>query len=92
MNIELVGWVGSFAFAICAIPQAWKCYKEKHGDGLSWPFILLWLVGEILTTIYIWPKRDWPLLFNYAVNLSALSVIIYYMLKSKIDINSSKRL
>lgn len=77
--LDIIGWIGSFMFAICAIPQAWKCYKEKNGDGLSWPFILLWLGGEILTFIYVWPKRDWPLLFNYTVNLASLLVIIYYM-------------
>lgn len=78
--LDAIGWIGSFCFAVCAIPQAWKCYQEKNGNGLSWPFILLWLVGEVFTFIYIWPKRDWPLLFNYTVNLSALFVIIYYML------------
>lgn len=77
---ELVGWIGSILFAVCAIPQAYQCYKQGHGLGLDWIFLLCWLFGEILVTIYILPKHDWPLLFNYAVNLVCLIIIIRYKL------------
>ena len=88
MYLELVGWVGSILFAICAIPQARLCYKQGHSDGLDWIFLLCWLFGEILVTIYVIPKRDWPLLLNYGVNLLCLFVIIRYKLyprQSQID-------
>ena len=81
--METIGWIGSILFALCGFPQALQSYKDKHSNGLNWPFILMWLFGEILTLIYIWPKSDYPLIFNYSLNLMFLLVIIYYKVKSK---------
>jgi uncharacterized protein with PQ loop repeat len=73
-----IGWIGSIFFAICAIPQAVQCYKQGHAKGLDWTFLLCWFFGEILTVIYVFPKQDWPLLFNYSINLICLFIIIYF--------------
>lgn len=81
--LEFIGWIGGAAFAICGLPQAIKSYKEKHSDGLAWGFLLLWLTGEICTTIYVIPKGHLPLIFNYAFNLIFLFVIIYYKIYPK---------
>ena len=76
--MELIGWLGSICFALCALPQAVMSYRQGHSDGMSWGLLLLWMVGEILTLIYVAPKAHWPLIFNYAGNLVLLQVIIYY--------------
>jgi len=76
--METVGWIGAVLFAICGLPQAWQCYHDGHSRGLNWFFLAAWLGGEILTIIYIWPKRDYPLLFNYLLNLVFLGVMIRY--------------
>jgi len=65
-------------FSLCAIPQSWQSYKQGHGRGLSWAFLLMWLFGEILTICYVWPKQDMPLLVNYFLNLTCLAVILKY--------------
>lgn len=75
-----IGWLGSICFAVCGIPQAYKSYKEGHSNGSSIYFLLLWLMGEVMTIIYIIPKMDIPLLFNYSMNLSALVIILRYKL------------
>jgi uncharacterized protein with PQ loop repeat len=77
--IELIGWIGAIAFATCAIPQAWQSYKTKSSDGVSWLFLILWLLGEVLTIIYVClTTMDLILLFNYLFNLTALLIIMYY--------------
>lgn len=89
MNIiDMIGWTGSALFAICAIPQAYVCYKQKHAHGLSWVFLITWLLGEVLTLIYILIKEvlDLPLLFNYTANLLALFVILHYKVKGVINV------
>jgi uncharacterized protein with PQ loop repeat len=75
-----IGWIGAILFAICGIPQAYQCYKQKHAHGLSWPFLLTWFGGEVLTLVYIFlkPTLDIPLVFNYVFNLLALLIIFYY--------------
>lgn len=38
----------------------------------------MWLFGELFTVSYVWPKQDWPLLFNYFFNLICLAVVLRY--------------
>ncbi len=52
--MEIIGWLGSILFAICAVPQAVQSYKQKHSHGISKAFLALWLFGEVFTTIYIY--------------------------------------
>ena len=76
--MELIGWLGGILFAACGIPQVIQCWRQGHSNGLDWTFLLLWLSGEVLTIIYVIPKLDYPLLFNYTCNLMCLLVIIKY--------------
>lgn len=81
---EALGWVGGLLFSLCAIPQAWSAWKNKHSDGLSWSFLVMWFFGEVATVIYVSQKDDvLPLLVNYYLNLTLLSVIIWYRAFSK---------
>lgn len=84
--LELIGWIGAILFAICSIPQAYQCWKTKSAQGLSLSFLLMWFIGEVLTIIYVLPKWDLPLLFNYAVNILSLLVIFYYKVKDRLKI------
>lgn len=82
--IELVGWLGGICFAICAIPQAYKAFKEKHADGVSSSMLFLWTAGEILTIAYVLTSQGieissaLPLIANYVSNLLSLAVILWY--------------
>ena len=80
--MEIVGWIGSILFAVCGIPQAVKSYKEKHSDGVSLSFILLWLFGEIFSLIYVMGKDLPPILCNYVVNLVCIFIILRYKFKN----------
>ena len=81
--IDNIGWIGSILLAFCGLPQAIESYKTKSSEGLTWGFISMWFIGEIFTIIYVFPKMDLPLLFNYSANILFLSVIIYYKIKRK---------
>ena len=81
--MEMIGWFGSILLAFCGLPQAIESYKTKSSEGLTWGFIGMWFVGEIMTIIYILPQMVLPLLFNYTANVIFLSIIIYYKIKSK---------
>jgi len=76
--METIGWIGSILFAICGLPQAIQCAKDGHSRGLNWFFLLCWLFGELFTLAYIIPKNDYPLIFNYILNLVFLVIMIRY--------------
>lgn len=75
---EILGWIGSIAFAVCAAPQAYDSWKKGNSRGITWGFFILWSVGEVFTLLYILPTGKLPLIVNYLVNLMFLIVIGYY--------------
>ena len=81
--MEQIGWLGSILLAFCGLPQAVESIRTKSSEGLTWGFIGMWFIGEIMTFIYILPKMDLPLLFNYTANIIFLAIIIYYKLAPK---------
>ena len=80
MNNELIGWIGSILFSLCALPQTLLVCKQKHADGLSWLFLNMWFFGEIFSTIYICNQNilQIPLLANYSFNILLLLIIFYW--------------
>ncbi len=81
--MEIFGWISSILFAFCGLPQAIKSVKTGRSDGLTWGFILMWLGGEIFAILYILPKSDLPLLFNYSINMIFLLIICAYKILPK---------
>lgn len=75
--IEITGLVGAILLGGCAVPQALYTLKSKDASGLSWPFLWMWGVGEILLLIYVLGTgRDWILVGNYALNLMCLFAML----------------
>ena len=79
--IELLGWISSFFFAVCGAPQAWVCYRQGHGRGISALFMWIWLMGELFAFPYILLKYgiDLPILTNLTVNTFFIVVILRYV-------------
>lgn len=86
MFLEIIGWIGAIAFGICGLPQAIKSKKQGHSGGISAIFLSLWLIGEVTTLIYVFPKAHFPLIFNYLMNILFVLVIFYYKLFPKCSI------
>ena len=81
--LELVGWFGSVMLAFCGLPQAVESWKSGNSSGVSWGLLLMWGLGEIASVIYVLPRMEVPLLFNYATNISFILVISYYKLRPR---------
>jgi len=78
--VNLLGWLGAACLGFCGLPQAVKTVRTGKADDISLLFLTLWLTGEVLTLLYVWPKADWPLIANYALNLAVVCVIFKYKL------------
>ncbi|MCT0252673.1 MULTISPECIES: PQ-loop repeat-containing protein [unclassified Synechocystis] len=85
-NLRAIGWIGAFMLAVCGIPQAYECWLNGNANGLSPLFLGSWFVGEVLTLVFVLYEQArtdanmWPLLFNYAINILTIFVMIYYKL------------
>ncbi len=75
--IELVGTIGSLAFAISGVPAAYAAIKAKT---CSYPksFLALWGFAELLMIVYAFGASQHLLLFNYFPNLVCLAVLTYF--------------
>lgn len=78
MNSLTAGWAGSIMFALSAVPQAWRSYRQGHSHGIGWPLIVMTLIGEVLSLSYALPRHLWPLTMNYLVNIAAMSIIGWF--------------
>jgi len=77
--IEVLGWGSNLVFALSGIPQAYKCFKQGHGHGLSHMLLWMWFTGELCAGIYaILKGLPTPLIINYIVNFTSLLVIMKY--------------
>ncbi len=87
---EIIGWMGSILFAICALPQVIHTFKTKKTDDLSELFLWLWFWGEVFTLCYIFiddiasQNYHIPLYFNYLFNL----LLLFYLIFAKYTYNS----
>lgn len=85
-DIEILGYIGSFLFAFCALPQAWKSHKEGHSEGVSNILLWMWLGGEITMTAYLLLKNgtDIPVTLNAVMNIVFIFIIMKYKYKPRI--------
>ncbi|KAI0031055.1 PQ-loop-domain-containing protein [Vararia minispora EC-137] len=45
---SVLGWISIATWVVVYSPQIWENYKLKSGEGLSVPFVMIWLLGDIM--------------------------------------------
>lgn len=81
--IELIGYIGSFFFSVCAIPQVIEVWKTNSTKSLSFMFLLMWILGEVFMWMYIAIQNyqthtvQWPLHLNYFFNGGCVAYLMY---------------
>ena len=83
--ILLLGWIGSILFAFCGFPQAYRCFKQSHANGVSWMFTVMWFLGEICYVWAVWLEFGFIpwMMANYFCNIFFILVILRYMVYPK---------
>lgn len=88
--MALLGWISSLCLALCAYPQARRCYYQGHARGIDHWFLFLWTMGEITGLIYVSYLGSWPLIVNYSLNLTFLLVIFKFMFFPRVESSKPK--
>ncbi|MBE6453850.1 MAG: PQ-loop repeat-containing protein [Alphaproteobacteria bacterium] len=76
--IQLIGYIGSLAYALCGLPQAIMSIRNGHSKGISRGYAFLSLFGSIFSIIYAFPRADYVLLLNFGANIIVWSIILKY--------------
>lgn len=78
MTADILGWIGSAAFIICGLPQAYLIYKQGHAKGLHIHTIMLYLIACSFSLIYALDAKEASLVFNFLTTLILWLVIARY--------------
>lgn len=78
--LNAIGWIGGICLAICSVPELYDSMQKGYNASSSW-FLGLWITGEICLLIYVAPKKEYPLIFNYLFNIILISGLIYYKMR-----------
>ena len=57
--LDVVGYIGGILLAVCTLPQIWHMYSTQSASDLQKRFLILYLVGCILTFAYLVAKNAW---------------------------------
>ena len=69
----LIGLGASICTGISLLPQLMKIYKEKKAADISYPMLLILMMGLILWVWYGVKKEDLIIIISNAVSLSILN-------------------
>jgi len=79
--INILGALGSFLLAVCAVPEVYSSVKKGY-CGTSLGLLSVWGFGEFITLIYIClTSVDMYLIANYTINIVFILILLYYKTK-----------
>lgn len=73
---QALGWLATFLFTACFVPQMIRTWRSKTVDGLSFFFLLLQLLGNLVAIAYALMIGQSPLVAKYAMALGCLTVCL----------------
>lgn len=84
---NILGVLGALLLGGCCLPQTIKTIKLNRADDISWMFLMMWFIGELIMIVYVLvkPEIDYLLLGNYGINLSLLVPILYVKARGEYD-------
>ena len=82
---QILGWTATFIFTVTYIPQIVKTIKTRTVDGLSFLFLALPWVGNVVALYYSILIKQRPLQIKYTLALILLTISLYFYIKVKFD-------
>ncbi|KII86747.1 hypothetical protein PLICRDRAFT_700042 [Plicaturopsis crispa FD-325 SS-3] len=73
---SILGWVSIACWIVVYSPQILKNYQLKNGDGLSVPFIFIWLLGDLADLVGALLAGLLPTVIILAVYYSVCDIIL----------------
>ncbi len=79
--ITIVGFFAGLATTAANLPQVWKTYRNKSGEGLSFRMLLMLAIGVGLWLVYGIMSKSLPLIVTNAFVLLLILSLIGMKLK-----------
>ncbi|MSU73611.1 PQ-loop repeat-containing protein [Candidatus Kaiserbacteria bacterium] len=69
-----LGWLATFLFTVCYIPQIIKTFKTKSVEGLSFALLFIQFVANIVALWYATLINQPPLIIKYVLGILFLII------------------
>lgn len=91
--MDVLGWIGSFAFAVMGIPQAKDCVVKGHARHINDLTLKLWLLGNTSMLVYVLvqPTILLPAILSHVVSTIFILIIMKYKFYPKAGIMTFKK-
>ena len=73
---DIVGYVATGLLAITMIPQVYKTFKSKKANELSWIYLILQFIANILFVFYGFGINSLPVIISNCVVAACSSALI----------------
>ena len=71
--------LGGTLLGFCAIPQAYRAWKTKRADDVSWWFLAMWFFGDMALLLFgIETGLPFAIVSNNVLNALVIVVIAWY--------------
>lgn len=84
----IVGFIAGLTTTAANLPQVWKTYRNKSGEGLSFRMLLMLGIGVGLWLVYGIMSKSLPLIVTNTVVL--LLILLLIGMKLKFDRSPTK--
>ena len=94
---SILGWIATFLFTVCYIPQIIKTYRTKTVDGLSFRLFGISFIANIVALWYATLIAQPPLQIKYILALIFLAVCIgmylkiFFSVREKMKVSKEKK-
>ena len=78
---ELLGWISSICFTLAGLPQVVRTIKERHAEGFSAGFLILWFLGNVFGALFAYSTQSTPLLIGFCTSVIFGLVIWKYKIQ-----------
>ena len=85
IEVELIGFAAAFLTTIAFIPQVIQVWKSKSVEGLSLTTYIIFIIGVFLWFLYGLIIGSLSMIIANFITVLLASVIIYFIIKSKIN-------
>lgn len=85
IEVELIGFAAAFLTTIAFIPQVIQVWKSKSVEGLSLTTYIIFIIGVFLWFLYGLSIGSLSMIIANFITVLLSSVIIYFIIKSKIN-------
>jgi MtN3 and saliva related transmembrane protein len=77
MDFTFIGYIAGFLTTFSFLPQVVRAYRTRSCADLSWPWLVVFVVGLTLWLLYGVILKNWPMILANVATLSFCFALVW---------------